>query len=402
MKKRVVFKVSTFPTVSETFVVTNIIAAINAGYDVKIITNTKHALQTSSQSKVLADYNIEDKIFKFILPKNPIKRYLQAFISVCHPKVLYFYIKYSKLKGSYELHNLLWLKFYYKFRNVDAIHVHFGTAIKPVLDFKKIGFIKSKLIVTFHGFDAHVIANEDDKTLLEDYKECVSHITVNSLYLKKQLIAIGFASEHIQIIPVGLDTTVFDANTAPKTLKTDQAKLISIGRLVDFKGHELGVKAFKMLLDKGYNLQYTILGKGEKENDLKALIKSLDLVEHVQLIPERNQTEIKALLNAHDIFVLPSTTDNNGRRETFGVVSLEAQSMGLPIVGFNTGGFPETLTYETGIVVKDKAIEALAEAIETLITNKEKYQSMSASAIAHVKANFTAEQTVGKYLSLYA
>src|SRR5690606_531712 len=103
---------------------------------------------------------------------------------------------------------------------------------------------------------------------------------------------------------------------------------------------------------------YTIVGDGPLFQSLQDQIHSLRLQEYVALIGERSQQDIKILLESHHIYLMSSVTDSSGRCETQGVVTAEAQAMGLPVVAFDAGGVPYTiLDGKTGILVKEKDVE---------------------------------------------
>ena len=90
-----------------------------------------------------------------------------------------------------------------------------------------------------------------------------------------------------------------------------------------------------------------------------------------------------------------------GRRETFGLVSVEAQAMGIPVVGFNSGGFPETLLEgKTGFAVEDRNVEQLVTKIEYLLGHPSIYSDMSKAAIKHAQ-KFAHDKTTQQYLDLY-
>ena len=108
------------------------------------------------------------------------------------------------------------------------------------------------------------------------------------------------------------------------------------------------------------------------------------------------------LLGENNLFLMTSTIDKYGRREAFGAVSLEAQAMDLPVIGFKSGGFPETvIDGNTAILVEDKNINSMAEAVESLINDKKLMNSMSKGARTHVLESFSFEKTTKRYLDLY-
>ena len=401
MNKKVVFKTKSFPTVSETFVVNNVVEAIKNDFEVTIITKNKNNVIKSSQTQLLIDHKIPDKTQVLTEPKSKSKRYLKAIVLLLNPVLVYYYIKYARFKKHKSLSQLFRLAFYYPFRNT-TFHVHFANATESIIELKKIGFLKSKIIITFHGYDAYFLpTGKPLENLLKDYKLYVDHITVNSTYLKKLLVEKGMTDFKINIIPIGVDATIFKPIKTEREIKTP-VKLITVARLVDLKGVEYGIQVLKKLIDNKHDVIYTIVGEGPEEERLKDLCDTMGIANQVHFLGIKSQPEIKNLLEDHHLFLMTSTIDKEGRREAFGVVSLEAQAMGLPVVGFNSGGFPETLIDgKTGFLVPDRDVEAMAKAVEKLINDSELFLQMSKQARQHVVENFSFEKTTKRYLELY-
>ena len=401
MKKRIVFKIRKYPTVSETFIVFNIVAAIKSGYDVTIIADQLGEGDSGTQPHLDAKYQLAQKVR---VPKPPLKFWPRGFTAIAYllnPDILFYFIKYCSLKKNWSLAHLFSLKFYAPLRKNTIFHVHFSNREKPLFDLKKIGFLKSPIIVTFHGFDVHRIPDHPSFSKeRSDLNTFAAAITTNSNYLKDQALLKGIREDLMSVIPVGLDVGMFQPKIAP--LAASVVKIISVGRLVPVKGHALGIAAIQILLEKGYDVTYTIIGEGEEKASLEKLILELGIADNVQIIDFKNQAVLKEYYAAADIFLLPSTTDEAGRQETFGVVSLEAQAMGLPVVGFDCGGFPETLEIgQSGFVVQDGNVALLAEKLALLIDDPSLRIRMGQSGIANVHTNFSNEKTVHKYLKLY-
>lgn len=401
MKKKVIFKTESFPLVSQTFVVNNVIEAIKNGFQIIIITNIKNQHSQSSQQELLRDFNIDTFTHKYTEPIVKKKRILKAFLSSFNPVLIFYYLKYIRFKKKKSLSLLFQLAFYFYYRKT-TFHVHFANSLEPLLELKKIGFLKSKLIVTFHGYDAFLLpTGKPLEKLVKDYKMYVDHITVNSSYLKQILVEKGFPDFKINIVPIGLGSENF------KPLKTLREinppyKLITVARLVDLKGIRYGLQLLKKLIDKGQDVIYTVVGEGPEEERLKAMCYALGIESRVRFLGKKSQSEIKDLLEHHHLFLMVSTVDQSGRREAFGVVSLEAQAMELPVIGFKSGGFPETLVDGvTGFLVDDKDVEAMVDAVEMLINDKRRLILMGKAGRKNVLENFGFDKTTRKYLELY-
>ena len=338
----IIFKTKSFPNISETFVVANIVDAINKGYAVTIITDKLQTLEKTSQLELFKKYGLLEKTVSFKTPTSS-NRKVKALQLLLHPQKLYYFLKLVQLRKKKSFDAIFRIHFYWKFRNTKIVHVHFATALAPLLELKKIGLLKSKIIVTFHGYDAHFLPDRNKlELLIKDYHKYVAQITVNSAYLKDKLITKGFRESLIKIIPIGYSRELFKINKHKKRISTP-FKIISVGRLVTLKGHYFGIKAISKLLKKEIDVSYTIVGEGPEFENLNKLILDLGLSKNIFLTGKKNQQEIKELFENSKLFLMTSTIDEHGRREAFGVVSLEAQAMGLPIVGFDSGGFPDTI-----------------------------------------------------------
>ena len=402
MKNLIVFKTNAFPTFSETFIVSNITAAIDAGFKVKIIVDTINPKANTSQPAILEQYGLLDMVSKFWQPKAKIKRIMKSFQYLLNPLLFYYFLRYIILKKKVSLSYIFILKFYKDFRDTKTFHVHFATAINPLFELKEIGFLKSNIVVTFHGYDEHSLPKgELLKNTIHNFNKYVSHITANTQYLKNKLVAKGFFEKDIKVIPIGIDTNFFK-NDENINLEKEPFKIITVGRFVEIKGQAYGIESVKLLKDKGYNIVYTLIGYGEELKKLQELVAKFNLVETITFFGSGNQDEIKTLLKEHHLFLMTSTSDRAERCEAFGVVSLEAQAMGLSVIGFKSGGFPETLIEgKTGITVKDKDIEAMANEIEKLMLNNDRLQEMGTEAKKHIRANFDSKIVTCKYLELY-
>lgn len=403
MNRSIIYKTSSFPSFSETFVVNSIVAAIDKGYHVTIVTDEKKDLKASSQPEVIKEYGLLDKVKTYREPAMKDGRRYKALSILLNPFFAFYFLKYCLAERSYSLSYLFRLKFYKAIRKAHVYHVHFAYNAADVLPLKRIGFIKARIILTFHGFDAHYLIDRPTKGVsITSINRYVDNITVNSTYLKELLDSKGIDKKLIQVVPIGVDTTYFRRSSNSESKLSSSLKLITVGRLIPLKGQHLGLEVVKSLLDRGIDVHYTVIGSGKNIERLKKSSSDLALGSRVQFLEDRTQLEIREQLKQSDIFLMTSVSDKDGRREAFGVVSLEAQAMGLPVIGFSSGGIPETLEDgKTGIIVTEGDTNAMAEAVESLISNPERYSEMSKAARQLVCEKFESSITAASYLKLY-
>lgn len=401
--QKINFKLLAFPYVSETFVVSNILLAIKNGFDVCIYTDNYLGLKNSSQRLQLEKFNIESKVLYPMQPKieyNTYTKAVKSIIALLNFRVLKFsFIYYWKYKYI-DFRILMKLKFYSNFKSATT-HIHFNPALEPLMKFVEIGFIKSKFLITFHGYDAFLETKDSFQSKYGNFYKNVYCVTCNSNYLKEQILKLGIQKEKIKIIPMGIDSSKFKGRSKCIKNKTP-IKLITVGRLIQLKGQIYGIQACNELVKKGYDCTYLIVGSGGEQRKLEQEVIRLNLNNRISFTGDLQQDEIKQKLEESHLFIMPSTYDNETkRREAFGLTSIEAQSMGLPVIGFNSGGFVDTIKEGiTGFAVEDRNVSKMVKRIEELIKNKETYKKMSLNCIQHAK-KFDLKFTMQKFIELY-
>lgn len=404
--KTICFVVPSFPTVSETFVTNQIIQAKTYGYDVLLLTNKLLPISTSSQQNLLIKHKILDQTYKvdFKIPRRKFVRRTRAFYLIF--RHLKYWLRVNSISTRKRFSTLPFqIAFYSQFKKVSVFHVQFAIAGLEIAKMKSIGLLSGNIITTFHGYDAH-FENQGKLALLQQRYRLLfknsRYLTVNTPYIANKVQLLGGDTYKTQIIPMGIDLEFFQSKKEKSLSKDSLVHLISIGRLIELKGFEYAIKSTKIIIDQGYKILYTIVGEGFETDKLLQLISKLKLTESVFLVGAKSQTEIRDLLEENHIFLMSSITDKKNRAEAQGVVTAEAQAMGLPIVGFRCGGVPYTiLENKTGILVEEKMIEDYANAITKLLDDPALYRSMSASAKSFAKINFSNEKLCSKFIQLY-
>ena len=192
-----------------------------------------------------------------------------------------------------------------------------------------------------------------------------------SRFSAKLVSSQGIAQDRICIISNGVDPQRFRvATTHPR--KNEIQKLLTVARLDLHKGHDLVLKAIAILKREGLTPHYLIVGQGDEEMRLQAMVQTLGLDRQVKFagfIPDHELPDIYA---CSDIFVMASR-QIPGRLdiiEGFGISFLEASASGLPIVAGNSGGVSDAVCDgETGLLVIPDAPEDIARALKRLLTD---------------------------------
>lgn len=405
-QKSILFKIWQFPHLSETFISAQIITAIKCGFDVSVLIKEKLDFKESKQDSLLKKYGIADKIIleDYKIPKNRILRLLKIFFLLPNLFRNFTFLKrYLKEQKKFNLSWFYQFHFYAQLKNFDIVHIQYGTNRSPIDIFKKIGFYKSKLIVSFHGHDAFfpingMISNNGYYKNLFLYGNI---IVANTPYLANKISGLGCPQKKLRIIPVGVDTIFFDGGKLKK-VSDNKFNLISVGRLDKVKGHSFAIKVVKILKDKGYQIHLSIIGEGSERIGLERLINDLQLNSEVTLVGKKSQLEVRDYLLSSDLYILAAVPVENQRRETQGLATIEAQACGLPVVVFDSGGVKYTLKDgETGFIVPEFDIEGMVKKIEILLSNRKKLNMMGVNAKTFVQAKFEQAIIDKRWCSLY-
>lgn len=403
--KTVLFKIWKFPRLSETFIVNQIVLAIELGYKVNILVGEVYDVNESSQKEIFEKYKLEDKIIveNYRIPKSKFRRLLKAFYLLYRNlSIIQYIVRYYRCFPTFSLTYLYQLHFYKKLGQFDNIHVQFGTNKHPIDLLKKTGFLKSKVIVSFHGHDLFFPIN--GKILNNGYYDNLfrysNELIVNTPYLKKALLKLGGPREKIQIIPVGINTEFFSPFKMNNVRKV--IRLITVGRLEYLKGQAFGIEAVLKLVEKGHEIIYTIVGEGRERKNLEKIVSENNLNGEVFLIGSKNQIEVRDLLQKQDIFLMTSITDLNLSAESQGIVTAEAQACGIPVVAFDSGGVKYTIKdNETGFLCPERDVGCYADKIEILINDSDLRSKMEQNARNFVLENFSGLTVMEKWKSIY-
>lgn len=167
----------------------------------------------------------------------------------------------------------------------------------------------------------------------------------------------------------------------------ERFEFCAIGRLVSIKNFDILIKAAAILRDRGVDFGVRIIGSGPEESKLAKLISDLSLEGQVKLLGNKNREGIIENLNQSNVLVLPSDY------ETFGVVLIEAMAMGLPVIACNAGGPTDIVDNSNGILVPPRDTGALADAMQWMSENYEKFDN---DKIAEDCASKYSSENVGK------
>lgn len=396
-----------FPKLSETFVANHIKGLIDSGVQVQIF--AFYRLDEQKVHPIIEEYNLASITrYKPIEPKNKFYRVFKAIYFLCtrilkFPSPLLHAINFFKYGvEAIKLHRLYEVLTFLGDEKYDIIHCHFGTTAEKIALYQTWGVLPGPLVTSFHGYDV-----DDSRTLKKLNYQILRNrgalYVSNSQYTKARLLDLGFNPHKIAVLPVCFDVMFFKKQLYTKG---SSFNLVTIGRLVEFKGIEYSIRAVDLIMKK-YNvdLKYTIVGSGPLQNQLEALIKQLNLENFIELTGNKTQSEIREIMDLSDVFLLTGIQSEDGRVENQGLAIQEAQAMELPVIVSDVGGVSEGMVPgKTGFLLPQKDIGAIAEKIMCLYHDPNKRKKMGIDGRKFVEEKygipFSSTKLINEYKKL--
>lgn len=292
--------------------------------------------------------------------------------------------------------------------NASLVHAHFGPFAVDIWPLaRELGV---PLLVTLHGYDINIYREwwEAGKggwrrrrypaQLLKLAQESRVHFIAVSAAIRDRAIEYGIPPEKITIRYVGVHTEKFKSDSMP--LEQRPQRVLFVGRLVEKKGVSYLIRAFAEVQRKIAAAELVVVGDGPLRDELKGLAKSLEVP--VAFKNVLSEAEVREQMTQVRALCLPSITSVNGDAEGFGMVLLEAQASGVPVVSSARGGSTEgLLDGKTGFRCREKDVECLAKSMEKLLLNDSLWQSFSLNAVRFVRENFDLRDCTEKLEDLY-
>lgn len=244
-----------------------------------------------------------------------------------------------------------------------------------------------------HGEDVNVALTSRELKLLTSSVLANSRCLIVNSSFTKQLLMNDWKikEEKIAMMNPGVDTSYF-APILQETQRPDgwQGKfvILTVGRLQQRKGQDMMLRALALLRSEFPELYYVVAGDGEDCKNLIRLAQQLEVANMVEFAGAIDEETLRTYYRICDLFVLANRSIGKDV-EGFGMVLLEAQACGKPVIAGMSGGTSETmLVGESGFVVDCTTPEVLAESIRLLIRDPARRERMGAVARQHTLDSF--------------
>lgn len=306
----------------------------------------------------------------------------------------------------------------------DLLHSHYWLSGVAALELRKMWDVP--VVHMFHTLGAmkNQVARTaawgetDERVEIEGrlLREADAIVAATPLDRAQMTFHYGVESDRVVVIPCGVDTTTFrrhDQREARQRLGlSSEGKIVLfVGRIEPLKGLDTLLRAVALLhgpevtpSDRVAGLQLVVVGGdaharedqwGSEERRLRELVGELGISEQVRFIGSRPQAQLPYLYSAADVVAVPS------HYESFGLVALEAQACGTPVVASDVGGLRYTIQDGmSGFLEPWDDPQAFAQRIRQLVEHEGLREEMGAHAIANARA-YAWPQIAAHVLDLY-
>ena len=215
----------------------------------------------------------------------------------------------------------------------------------------------------------------------------VEKVIANSEYTKNLAINNGVNKDKVIIINPGVDP-VQELNKkslekVESLLKIKTPRLITVSRFDKRKNHEKIIMALRNLKQIYPDIVYICIGYGDEEENIKGLVKELDLSSQVMFFKDISNDLKNSLIAKSNIFVMPSIIHKTSV-EGFGIAYVEAAQYGIPSLGGKDGGAADAIDHDkTGLICDGSNLEDVYSSLDSMIVNK-RYLELGKNAKEYV------------------
>ena len=399
-RPKIAYVMSRFPKLSETFILREMIALEEAGWDIKVYplilehTEVMHAEVRPWLDKVvhfswLSGDVLNSNLREFL--RNPILYFM-----------LWCQVLWENLPSPNFLVRaiLLFPKTVHmavdmEKNGITHIHAHYAThpALAAWLICKLKGIPYS---ITAHAHDIFV----NQVMLASKLRDSSFIVTISEFNRRFMIRHVGaWVAEKIYVIHCGIDTRIY--STRARNPVNGLFRVVCIGSLQPYKGMRYLIEACAILKRRNIPIYCTIIGEGEERPALEALIRRSKLDEIVELTGAKPQNEVAQLLQDANCYAQPSVITPSGKMEGIPVALMEAMSSRLPVVASNISGIPELVRpSETGYLVNPADANSLADALEHVYCHPDEATKIADAGCELVRDEFEIHRNVAQLAGL--
>lgn len=283
------------------------------------------------------------------------------------------------------------------------VHGHFGTGSLYAQPFARRH--RLPLVITFHGYDVPLLRSaarfQPQNWPYALLSRGLLHDLTLGLCASRELLEMladyGVPRERLRLYHLGIDLGAFQPGQR-KAL----ARVLMVGRFVEKKGFEFGIRAFAACLGQGLRAELVIVGQGPREPLLRDLVLELGVGAAVRFTGALPSREVAALLADADVLMAPSVVGIHGDRESGVIVLKEASASQVAVLGTLHGGIPEVIDDgSTGYLVPERDVGALSARLGELLRDPALRSAMGSAGRAKMERQYDLTRQVQQLERLY-
>lgn len=207
-------------------------------------------------------------------------------------------------------------------------------------------------------------------------------ITVSSFTRDRLIDDFDVAPERIALVSPGVDLERFTPG------EKGEPYILGVGRLIERKGFDRLIEAFAGIAADFPDYRLKIVGEGPEGDRLRTLAARLDIAGRLDLPGAVDDATLTELYRRCALFAMPNRTLADGDTEGFGLIFLEANACGKPVIGGRAGGAVDAIVDgESGLLVDGDNSDAIASALRRLLGDPHCHARLSAGALAHARTH---------------
>jgi glycosyltransferase involved in cell wall biosynthesis len=178
--------------------------------------------------------------------------------------------------------------------------------------------------------------------------------------------------------------------------------LLFVGRFVEKKGLRHLIEALPLVFQKHTEVKLTVVGHGPEEDAVKRLVSALNLEEKINFLGAVENSKLPGIYQSAEVVVFPSVVDIKGDMEGFGLVMVEALGCECSVIASDLPAIHDIIIDDkTGIIVKQKNVQQIAQEIIYLLDNPDMQRSLGKEGRKYVLERYDWEITKRKYCDLF-
>jgi glycosyltransferase involved in cell wall biosynthesis len=270
----------------------------------------------------------------------------------------------------------------------DIVHSHFARGNKLGATHTA-SYLGVPCTLTIHAYDLY---SPPDPRLLRLVARRVDRLLTISEYNRTQIRERLDVHTPIDVVRVGIRPDKFAPSDGGRP-----GRLLTVGRLVEKKGIEYAIDAVADVASDHPDLEYHIVGTGEREERLRARIARHGLEDTVSLLGAVSDDRLVTEFDEAETFLLPCVVAADGDRDGIPVVLMEAMATCVPPISTRVSGIPELIDHrESGLLVEQRDVDALSDAIRELLENESLRGRLGETARETVAATHDADETTAR------